>query len=35
MIFFFFFVGFLHSVQGEFTDGVSETYVGRIFTGNE
>jgi hypothetical protein len=27
--------GFLHRVQGEFTDDISETAVGPIFTGHE
>ena len=34
-IFFFGFGGFLHCVQGEFTDDISETAVGPIFTGHE
>jgi hypothetical protein len=31
----FWFWGFLHGVRGEFTDEVSETAVGPIFTGRE
>jgi hypothetical protein len=33
--FYFLVLGFLHGVRGEFTDDVSETAVGLIYTGHE